>query len=79
MSHAPRSYWMIESPTPDNPMKKKYIITVDSQTIEVYSESIAEALDLSGIPANSAIQFKEWLIGRGSCGSISENDHRLNT
>ena len=79
---------MIESPTPDNPMKNQYIITIDSQTIEVYAESIAEALALSGIPANSAIQFEKWLIKQGSYGSISENrivfalvsvnDHRLN-
>ena len=69
---------MIESPTPDNPMKKKYIITVDSQTIEVYSESIAEALDLSEIPAGSIKQFEEWLIGSGKHGSISVNDRRLN-
>ena len=88
MSHTPRGYWMIESPTPDNPMKNQYIITIDSQTIEVCSNSIAEALALSGIPANSTIQFEKWLIERGSYGSISENrivfalvsenDHRLN-
>ena len=40
---------MVESPTPDNPIKKQYIITIESKTIEVYAESIAEALSLGGL------------------------------
>ncbi len=73
MKRNPSSYWMIESPTPDNPIKNQYIITVESKTIEVYAESIAEALYLSRIPVDSTIQFEKWLIERGSYGSISEN------
>lgn len=73
MKRKPSSYWMVESPTPDNPVKNQYIITIESKTIEVYAESIAEALSLSGIPADSTIQFEKWLIERGSYGSISEN------
>jgi hypothetical protein len=79
---------MVESSTPDNPIKNQYIITIESKTIEVYAESIAEALSLSGLPVNSTIQFEKWLIERGSYGSISENrivlslvsvnDHSLN-
>jgi hypothetical protein len=80
---------MVESSTPDNPIKNQYIITIESKTIEVYAESIAEALSLSGLPVDSTIQFEKWLIERGSYGSISENrivlslvsvnDHSLKT
>lgn len=89
MKRNPSSYWMVESSTPDNPIKNQYIITIESKTIEVYAESIAEALSLSGLPVDSTIQFEKWLIERGSYGSISENrivlslvsvnDHSLKT